>query len=703
MEFSSLLPIATAFGLALMHSLWIGAVLYVGVRALLPLLPGPAARHHLSYGALLALAAAFSYTLYAVYDPTPVCENLLAAGQAGNGSQPLAEAGIGAATSWAEWFSNQVFTWAPWFSGAYLLGLFPALFYLILDQERVRALRTNGLTELPAAWGDHLEEVLASHPLTRRVKCYLSDRAGEVMTLGFWSPIIVFPVALVNELTPEMARTILLHELAHLRHYDHWLNYPQQIIRAFFFFHPAAHALCKLIDREREHRCDDWVASRCSDRRTYASALVTVARSSHIPPNNLVMSATKTPFSQRIQRLFQGDNNRSDRNFAFSMLLVVLLSGAQLGYLNLGADAGAADCLEEQGKTASLTAMDVSLLVFQQQEDHYPSAYELSKRHPASDYRWVVTEPGSTNEPVPCPTRLTAEQLPYVAAPEVPESTNPRAMEAYERARLKYAEIQKKTQISAQQKEDRYFTSRVHPVYFGIREQAAPPKTPCNTTTTKAKSISPLPASSHQAVKSVKQEVIIAPRISARTASQTGKSNTLITISKSHKWDCSTTTTNKELAVTHNGLHTDESADLATGQVEEIAVLASTEVISKLEPLAFKGLVLTSSKKMSSTDFSLSMEKTEESRTGRLFQEAPAINLSLPVAQVEEVTIEEEEAEEEVIYLIDGEQVDEAAFTSLRSEDIESISVFKDEQQLLEKGCAAKDGLISVITKNSVF
>jgi len=73
-----ILTIATAFGLALFHSLWIGAVLYAAVRALYPLLKTPAARHHLAYGALLALVSAFGLTAYFLYDPNPVCENLVA-------------------------------------------------------------------------------------------------------------------------------------------------------------------------------------------------------------------------------------------------------------------------------------------------------------------------------------------------------------------------------------------------------------------------------------------------------------------------------------------------------------------------------------------------------------------------------------------------------------------------------------------------
>jgi beta-lactamase regulating signal transducer with metallopeptidase domain len=514
---TTLLPFATAFGLALLHSLWIGAVLYVGVKALFPLLSSPAARHNISYGALLALTAAFGLTFYFVYDPEPVCKNLLASGQSLSGLQLLAsakEADIG----WSEWLQREVPGIAPWLSVIYLAGLIPAIFFLVRDQERVLHMKNDGLSALPNSWAARLGDELNRHLATRRVRCYLSDRVGEVMTLGFWSPVIVFPVALVNELTPEMAHTILLHEIAHLRNYDQWLNYPQQFIRAFFFFHPAVHALCRLIDQEREHRCDDWVAARCEDRRTYASALVTVARSSHIPPNNLVMSATKTPFSQRIQRLFLGEDNQADRNFAFSMLLVVLLGAAHLSYANWGADAGAANCLEEQEmENAELTAQLPLLLLRQSTSAH--TEYRLSKLNPSGNYRWMVTEQSEAALNTPCPTRKTIDQLPYIAAPEPPESSNPRAQEQYERAQRKYEAMQEQTR-PAKWMSDHLFTQLVPeipeivfpmPLQLGSIEKVTLQNIPCPSSLDKNK------VKSTTTVERKQQPKVKAPRSEQKT------------------------------------------------------------------------------------------------------------------------------------------------------------------------------------------
>lgn len=405
---SSLLPYATALGLSLLHSLWIGGLLYVIVRAVLPLLPSPRWRHHLAYGALLLLAGAFGYTLTVTYETAaPLCENLVASGLGAPFSGPLG----GQNQSWAEWLTAQLPLIAPWLSGGYLLGLLPATVLLYRDQRLVNRLRTTGLSALPNSWADQLGNVLAAHPATRSARCYLSHQAGEVMTLGFWRPVIVLPVALLTQLTPAMAQTLLLHEIAHLRHYDHWLNYPQQFIRTCFFFHPAAHALSRLVDREREHRCDDWVAARCEDRRTYATALVTVARSAQSPRLNLVMSATKTPFSNRIQRLFLSETHRAEGRFLFSALLLTLLGFGHFSYTNLGADAGAIDCLEAQSK-ARQAAIDQ--LCWQLTTGNTPD-YLAGKVFILNNHSPDDTEPTYA----PCPDQLvTVENHPYIAAPQ---------------------------------------------------------------------------------------------------------------------------------------------------------------------------------------------------------------------------------------------------------------------------------------------
>lgn len=414
-----LLPSATAFGLALLHSLWIGALIYFVVRSAEPLLRSPAARHNLAYAGLLALGAGFILAFHRNFSASPVCENLAAT------TINLSDFGaifgtVSREQTWPELAQAALPELAPWLSACYLFGLLPASLLLLRDYRRSVTLQTRGLSEFPLNWANSVSAELLAHPATRRVRCYLSYRAGEVMTIGFWSPVIIFPLALVNSLSPEMARTILLHEIAHLRAWDHWLNYPQQILRTFFFYHPAAHALSRIIDREREHRCDDWVAERCSDRRTYASALVTVARISLYPQNTLVMSASKTPFSSRIQRLFEGETPRRG-HFAFSMFFLGLLTLGHLSFTTLGADAGAVKCLEELSKSGLPSSAELNPVVVDADGFEVNISLEelaalaagakdpnygvLIERSPS-----LAVEP-QENTPTPGPTSLNTEQI----------------------------------------------------------------------------------------------------------------------------------------------------------------------------------------------------------------------------------------------------------------------------------------------------
>lgn len=554
-----LLPFATTFGLALFHSLWVGGVLYIAVRAVFPLFRTPAARHNLAYGALLTLIATFCFSSYYLYDPTPVCKNLLTASEV-LPSIMLPQTGTG----WSEWMATYLPTYAPWISALYLAGLLPALVLLLRDQDRVQALSTQGVSALPTSWAESLGDELARHPATRRVRCFLSEQAGEVMTLGFWSPVIVFPVALVNELSPEMARTILLHEIAHLRHYDHWLNYPQQFIRTFFFFHPAVHALCRLIDREREHRCDDWVANRCSDRRTYATALVTVARSSHIPSNHLVMSATKTPFSARIQRLFLGEDHQKDAKFIFTVLLAILLGAGHFSFSHMGGDAGATNCLEEQSK-AQNTAFVKQVAILRNEAAAVPTEYKLGKLNPDGKHRWAVTDP-VTEPSKSCPTHIKVEDLPYIAAPEPPASTNPRAMERYEKARRKYKDMR----------------SLPAPEHMGLSQNAVVLTLPC-------RKIAPLDI------------LPILPRICAKNFPKVISTAAISLIP-------TTSTPPSKIAIFIDGARAeaDPADQLDPAQIESITVIKSDIELSNLHLEGFTGaiMIITKDQKNNSTECS---------------------------------------------------------------------------------------------------
>ncbi|MCP9234804.1 M56 family metallopeptidase [Lewinella sp. JB7] len=102
----------------------------------------------------------------------------------------------------------------------------------------------------------------------------LSEHINGPMLVGHLKPLLLFPVALVNELTTDEAETVLLHELAHLRRYDHLLHPVQCLVEVLFYYHPAIHWISERVREEREHCCDDLVLRYGPGRLPYARALL---------------------------------------------------------------------------------------------------------------------------------------------------------------------------------------------------------------------------------------------------------------------------------------------------------------------------------------------------------------------------------------------------------------------------------------------
>jgi TonB family protein len=68
-----------------------------------------------------------------------------------------------------------------------------------------------------------------------------------------------------------------MHELAHVRRYDHLVNLLQVVIETLLFYHPVVRWVSRVLREEREHCCDDLVVARSGDALAYARALTELA------------------------------------------------------------------------------------------------------------------------------------------------------------------------------------------------------------------------------------------------------------------------------------------------------------------------------------------------------------------------------------------------------------------------------------------
>jgi HEAT repeat protein/beta-lactamase regulating signal transducer with metallopeptidase domain len=126
--------------------------------------------------------------------------------------------------------------------------------------------------------------------------------------IGVLRPIILLPTSIATGLTTPQIELLLVHELAHIRRYDHLVNILQRLIEALLFFHPAVWYVSRKLRLEREHACDDLVVSLSGEPRAYAESLVATAAFAvegnlTLSPDALAATGKPSHLRRRIQRL----------------------------------------------------------------------------------------------------------------------------------------------------------------------------------------------------------------------------------------------------------------------------------------------------------------------------------------------------------------------------------------------------------------
>ncbi|WP_018627488.1 M56 family metallopeptidase [Niabella aurantiaca] len=173
----------------------------------------------------------------------------------------------------------------------YLALLVLPLRNILKNSFELRRLRRTGTGRVPGALKIFMLDAAGYLNIKRKVQLYTSSIISSPLTLGFLKPVILIPVALINQLTPQQLEAILLHELAHIKRNDYFFNLVTQIIITFLYFNPFARLLVKAQDLDREKSADQWVLRFEYGQSMYASTLLQLARN-QFPGNGFTMQAS---------------------------------------------------------------------------------------------------------------------------------------------------------------------------------------------------------------------------------------------------------------------------------------------------------------------------------------------------------------------------------------------------------------------------
>ncbi|MBV9961718.1 MAG: M56 family metallopeptidase [Parafilimonas sp.] len=212
----------------------------------------------------------------------------------------------------------------PYLTTAYLGVLVYKLCRLAVCYNASKGLRKHQLKKIEATHRIFVQQMCELFSLKRKVKIFLSEKIACPLTMGFFKPIILIPVAAINHLTTEQMEAVILHELAHIKRADYLLFILQNVIDKIFFFNIFSIMLSNIIELERENACDDWVLQFKYNSMHYAEALFKLGRLKALPVPVMSFGGKKDSLLLiRVKRLL---HNQSKPAYNFQPALIGLFS-----------------------------------------------------------------------------------------------------------------------------------------------------------------------------------------------------------------------------------------------------------------------------------------------------------------------------------------------------------------------------------------
>jgi beta-lactamase regulating signal transducer with metallopeptidase domain len=311
-------PSLALLGVAMIHFLWQGALIALTANVALVFLRRHSAetRYWTVVGFLLLMIAAPIATLFAQRRSTSDHPNAFAAtntsaethaslpNPVASTSPPTVQSPTPSTTASGIAFSLDGAPWGSRLACAWLFGVL--LMSLRFTSASVFAFRLRWCgVSTP---DNHINQLAST--LARRLNVWqpwsirVSTIAKSPLVVGCFRPLILLPATALTHLTATELEAILLHELAHIRRFDLWINFLQALTETLLFFHPAVWWLSRKINEERENCCDDLAAAAIGNREIYAKSLLALAE---LPRHHAAFTAAMQggSLTARIRRLYE--------------------------------------------------------------------------------------------------------------------------------------------------------------------------------------------------------------------------------------------------------------------------------------------------------------------------------------------------------------------------------------------------------------
>lgn len=171
----------------------------------------------------------------------------------------------------------------------YGISLIIYIIYLFNNFNQINRLR-NSADYTSSNYWNHL---LQKNGL-RNYQIGVSKELKAPITFGWMEAVILLPISILNQLSVEELKYIILHEIAHINRNDFIIQIMIKFAHSILLFNPFSYFFSKEINIQRELACDAWVLERVNNPLAYSKSLYQLALVANQEQNELLLNAIGT-------------------------------------------------------------------------------------------------------------------------------------------------------------------------------------------------------------------------------------------------------------------------------------------------------------------------------------------------------------------------------------------------------------------------
>jgi bla regulator protein BlaR1 len=166
-----------------------------------------------------------------------------------------------------------------------------------------------GFTSVVYAWSKRWRYIRAAVRAASPVQLGIPIRVMsspvplEPGVFGIFKPVLMLPEGILERLSPAQLRSILAHELCHVRRRDNLAAAVHMTVEALFWFHPLVWWIGSRLMEERERACDEEVLRHAAEPEVYAEGILNVCKFYLASPLRCVSGVTGSNLKKRIEEI----------------------------------------------------------------------------------------------------------------------------------------------------------------------------------------------------------------------------------------------------------------------------------------------------------------------------------------------------------------------------------------------------------------